>query len=246
MAVPTTKNDLREYCLRKLGKPVIEINISEDQMDDRIDEALQYYRDYHFDGTKKVYLKHVVTANNVADGYIDIAENIVGVVNIFGIGLSTSSNDMFNIRYQIALNDLYTLAGMDLTNYYMTFYNLSLIEELLVGKVPIRYNRHDNKLYIDMDWVKVNVGEYLVAEVYEWMDPETYTDVYNDRWLLRYVTALFKKQWGENLSKFGGIKLPGGVELNGERILAGADQELIALEQEMLNTYSLPNHDLSG
>jgi hypothetical protein len=246
MAAPTTKAELKEYVLRKLGKPTIKINVAEDQLDDRIDDALQYYRDYHFDGTKKVYLKHVVTANNIADGYIDIAENIHGVVNVFDIGLSTSSQDMFNIRYQIALNDLYTLAGIDLTNYYMTFYNLEFIEEILVGKAPLRYNRHDNKLYIDMTWAKVNVGEYIIVEAYEYMDPETYADVFNDRWLLEYATALVKRQWGENLTKFVGVKLPGGVEFNGSGILADAKEEIANLRDEMINTYSLPVHDLTG
>jgi hypothetical protein len=246
MATPTSRDTLKEYCLRNLGKPTIEINVSEDQIDDRIDEALQYYRDYHFDGTKKVFLKHVVTANNISDKYIDIPENIQGVVNVFDIGLSTGSHDMFNIRYQIALNDLYTLAGIDLTHYFMTFYQLEMIEELLVGKAPMRYNRHDNKLYLDMDWNKVQAGEYILVEAYDYMDPEIYTDVYNDRWLLRYTTALIRRQWGHNLTKFGGVRLPGGVELNGADILSEAIREIDELEAEMINSYSPILHDLTG
>ena len=247
MAVPSTRTELKEFCLRKLGKPVIEINIDDDQMEDRIDEALAYYHDYHFDGAEKTFLKHVVTADNKTNNYIDITDgNIIGIVNIFDIGDATSTNNLFNVRYQIALNDLYDLARYDLVPYFMNMMNIRFIEEMLIGKQPLRYNRHINKLHIDMDWGKVAVGNYLVAEVYSKIDPETYSDVYSDRWLLRYTTSLFKVQWGQNLSKFVGMTLPGGIQFNGDQIMQQGVEDKRNLEQEMISSFSLPVTDMIG
>ena len=247
MAVPSTRTELKEFCLRKLGKPVIEINIDDDQMEDRIDEALAYYHDYHFDGAEKTFLKHIVTADNKTNNYIDITDgNIIGIVNIFDIGDATSTNNLFNVRYQIALNDLYDLARYDLVPYYMNMMNIRFIEEMLIGKQPLRYNRHINKLHIDMDWGKVAVGNYLVAEVYSKIDPETYNDVYSDRWLLRYTTSLFKVQWGQNLSKFVGMTLPGGIQFNGDQIMQQGVEDKRNLEQEMISSFSLPVTDMIG
>lgn len=247
MAVPTTRATFREYCLRRLGKPVIEINVDEDQVEDRIDDALRYYWDYHFDGTERGYLKHIVTATDIANKYITVPENIIGVINLFSIAdPSIRSDDLFNIRYQIALNDLYTLTSVSMVPYYMVMEHLALIAEMLVGKQPIRYNRHINRLYIDMDWNSINVGEYLVAEVYNIVDPETYADVWKDRWLMRYTTALIKRQWGSNLTKFSGMQLPGGVQFNGDKIYNDAVEEIDMLEKEMIYTYSLPVQDMVG
>lgn len=247
MAVPSTRTELKEFCLRKLGKPVIEINIDDDQMEDRIDEALAYYHDYHFDGAEKTFLKHIVTADNKTNNYIDITDgNIIGIVNIFDIGDATSTNNLFNVRYQIALNDLYDLARYDLVPYFMNMMNIRFIEEMLIGKQPLRYNRHINKLHIDMDWGKVAVGNYLVAEVYSKIDPETYNDVYSDRWLLRYTTSLFKVQWGQNLSKFVGMTLPGGIQFNGDQIMQQGVEDKRNLEQEMISSFSLPVTDMIG
>jgi len=247
MAVPSTRTELKEFCLRKLGKPVIEINIDDDQMEDRIDEALAYYHDYHFDGAEKTFLKHIVTADNKTNNYIDITDgNIIGIVNIFDIGDATSTNNLFNVRYQIALNDLYDLARYDLVPYFMNMMNIRFIEEMLIGKQPLRYNRHINKLHIDMDWGKVAVGNYLVAEVYSKIDPETYSDVYSDRWLLRYTTSLFKVQWGQNLSKFVGMTLPGGIQFNGDQIMQQGVEDKRNLEQEMISSFSLPVTDMIG
>jgi|TARA_R110000765_G_scaffold112170_3_gene204222 hypothetical protein len=247
MAVPSTRTELKEFCLRKLGKPVIEINIDDDQMEDRIDEALAYYHDYHFDGAEKTFLKHIVTADNKTNNYIDITDgNIIGIVNIFDIGDATSTNNLFNVRYQIALNDLYDLARYDLVPYFMNMMNIRFIEEMLIGKQPLRYNRHINKLHIDMDWGKVAVGNYLIAEVYSKIDPETYNDVYSDRWLLRYTTSLFKVQWGQNLSKFVGMTLPGGIQFNGDQIMQQGVEDKRNLEQEMISSFSLPVTDMIG
>ena len=247
MATPNSKATLKEYCLRKLGKPVIEINIDDDQMDDRIDEAFLYYQDYHFDGVEKTWLKHQVTADDKTNEYITVTDsNTIGIINIFDIGDATSTNNLFNVRYQIALNDLYDLSRYDLVPYFMNFMNIRFIEEMLVGKQPLRYNRHQNRLSIDMDWGKVTVGDYIIAEVYKKLDPDTYTDVYNDRWLQRYVTCLFKIQWGSNLTKFVGMQLPGGVQFNGEQILQQGLDEKQRLEEEMISSYSLPVHDMTG
>ena len=246
MATPTTKAELKEYCLRRLGKPVIEINIDDDQMDDRIDEAILFYQDYHFDGTLKTFLKHQVTETDKTNEYITVGNDYIGIINIFDIGDATSTNNLFNVRYQIALNDLYDLSRYDLVPYFMNFQNIRFIEEMLVGKQPLRYNRHQNRLHIDMDWGKVTADDYIIAEGYQKINPDTYTDVYNDRWLQRYVTCLFKVQWGSNLTKFTGMQLPGGVQFNGEQILQQGLDEKQKLEDEMISSYSLPVHDMTG
>lgn len=247
MAVPTTREEFKEYCLRKLGKPVIEINVDDDQVEDRVDEALRYYWDYHFDGTDKVYYKQQVTEQHKTDKYITLPENIIGAVRVFPIADPiVRSDDLFNIRYQIALNDLYTLTSVSMVPYYMTMEHLALISELLVGQQPIRFNRHKNRIYIDMDWDKVNAGEYLLIEAYEVIDPDTWNQVWSDRWLQNYTTAKIKYQWGSNLTKFTGMNLPGGVQFNGEKILNDAQDELQKMEQEMISSYSLPVSDMIG
>ena len=246
MATPTSKAELKEYCLRRLGKPVIEINIDDDQIDDRIDEAILFYQDYHFDGTLKTFLKHQVTESDKTNEYITVGNDFIGIINIFDIGDATSTNNLFNVRYQIALNDLYDLSRYDLVPFFMNFQNIRFIEEMLVGKQPLRYNRHQNRLHIDMDWGKVTADDYIIAEGYQKINPDTYTDVYNDRWLQRYVTCLFKIQWGSNLTKFTGMQLPGGVQFNGEQILQQGLDEKQRLEDEMISSYSLPVHDMTG
>jgi len=242
----SSREEFKEYCLRKLGKPVLEINVDEDQIEDRIDEALKYYWDYHFDGTEKVYYKHQITATDIANKYIPIPQNIIGAVNIFDVGDYISVNNIFNIRYQIALNDLYTLTYQSMVPYYMAFQQIQLLEQLLVGKQPVRYNRHTNKLYVDMNWEKVNEGNYLIVEAYQIVDPDEYADVWNDRWLQKYATQLIKKQWGTNLTKFIGVQLPGGIQFNGEKIYNDAETEIEKLESEMINSYSLPVVDMIG
>jgi hypothetical protein len=247
MAVPTTRTEFKEYCLRKLGKPVIEINVDDDQVEDRIDESLRYYWDYHFDGTEKLYYKHQVTEQNMTDKYITMPENIIGAVRVFPISdPNVRSDDLFNIRYQIALNDLYSLTSVSMIPYYMVMEQLALISEMLVGQQPIRYSRHKDRLYVDMDWGKINVGEFLLIEAYEVIDPSEYADVWADRWLQNYVTAKIKYQWGSNLTKFTGMQLPGGVQFNGEKIFNDAQQEIEKMEAEMISSYSLPVSDMVG
>lgn len=247
MAVPTSRSTFKEYCLRSLGKPVIEINVDDDQIEDRIDEALKYYWDYHFDGSERIYYRHLVTETDIANKYITMPDNINGVVRIFSIAdPSIRSDDLFNIRYQIALNDLYTLTSVSMVPYFMVMENLALISEMLVGQQPIRYNRHRNQLFVDMDWNTINAGEYLLVEAYQVVDPDTYTDAWGDRWLARYCTALIKRQWGNNLKKFQGMQLPGGVQFNGQQIYEEADAEIKQIEQDMIMNNSLPVMDMVG
>jgi len=247
MAVPNSRAQFKEYCLRKLGKPVIEINVDDDQVEDRVDEALKKYYDFHFDGSDKIYYKHAVTQTDIDNKYITMPENILGVVNLFPISdPSVRSDDIFNIRYQIALNDLYTLTSVSMVPYYMVMEHLALIQELLVGKQPIRYNRHKDRLYIDMDWNNIGIGEFLLVEAYEIVDPDVWTDAWGDNWLQRYCTELIKKQWGSNLTKFTGMQLPGGVQFNGEKIYDDAVAEIAKLEENLISSYSLPVMDMVG
>jgi len=242
----SSRDGFKEYCLRKLGKPVIEINVDDDQVEDRVDEALKYYWDYHFDGTEKIFYKKQITAEDIANKYITLPQNIIGAVNIFDLGNHIGVNNIFNIRYQIALNDLYTLTYQSMVPYYMAFRQIQLMEQLLVGKQPIRYNRNTNKLFVDTDWNNLPVGNYLVVEAYSIVDPADYVDVWNDRWLQRYATELIKKQWGSNLTKFIGMQLPGGVQFNGQKIYDDAHEAIDKLEAEMINSYSLPVVDMIG
>ena len=247
MAVPTTRAEFKEYCLRKLGKPVIEINVDDDQVEDRIDEAIRYYWDYHFDGTEKVYYKHEIDSADIENRYITLPENIIGAVRVFPIGdPSIRSDDMFNIRYQIALNDLYTLTSYSMLPYYMAMQHLSLISEFLVGQQPIRYSRHRNRLYVDTKWENYNIGDFMLIEAYEVLDPATFSDMWADRWLQNYTTAKIKYQWGSNLTKFTGMQLPGGVQFNGDKILDDAEKEIAKMEDEMISSYSLPVADMIG
>jgi len=246
MAVPTSRSEFKEYCLRKLGKPVIEINVDDDQVEDRIDESLRYYWDYHFDGAQKLYYKHQITATDKLNKYIILPENIIGAVRIFPVGQSLNTMNLFNIRYQIALNDLYTLTTQSMVPYVMAMQHIQFLEEILVGQKPIRYNRHKNKLFIDMDWDLAVLNEYIVVEAYEVVDPEIYQDVWGDRWLALYASAQIKYQWGTNLTKFTGMVLPGGVQFNGEKIMDDAKAEIEALEQEMMTSYTLPAYHMVG
>lgn len=247
MAVPTSRAEFKEYCLRKLGKPVLEINVDDDQVDDRVDEALKYYWDYHFDGSERTYYKHQITAADKVNKYITLPENIIGAVSIFSIGdPAVRADDLFNIRYQIALNDLYTLTSVSLVPYYMVMQHLGIIQELLVGKQPIRYQRHMNRLNIDMDWNTLNEGSWIIVEAYSVIDPEDWTDAYGDRWLQNYCTALIKRQWGTNMKKFKNMQLPGGVMMNGQEIYDEADQEIKEMEKDMVLNLSLPAMDMVG
>jgi len=246
MAVPASRAQFKEYCLRKLGKPVIEINVDDEQVEDRIDEALRYYWDYHFDGSNKIYYKHLITQTDKNNKYITMPDNVIGAVSLFPIGQSLSTNNLFNIRYQIALNDLYTLTSVSMVPYYMALTHVQFLEQMLVGQQPIRYNRHINRLYVDMDWNIVSIGDYIIVEAYEVLNPDTFTKAWGDRWLARYAECLIKQQWGSNLKKFGNMQLPGGIVFNGQKVYDEATDERNDLEKEMIYSYSLPATDMIG
>lgn len=246
MALPVSRDQFKEYCLRRLGKPVIDINVDNSQIDDRIEEALQYYQEYHFDGARKVYVSHPITAADKTNRYITLPEEMFSVVNVFDIGDSTSTNNLFNIRYQLSLNDIFDTAHFRMDGYYLVMRHISFLEEILVGKVPIRFNQHTDRVFLDMDWAKVVTGEFIIIEGYERMDPDTWPDIWSDRWLIRYTTALFKKQWGLNLKKYDGMQLPGGITFSGQTIYQEAEEEIGKLEEEMMSSFSLPVADMMG
>ena len=324
MAKPSSREQLKQYALRQLGKPVIEINVDDDQLEDRIDEGLQYFQEYHFDGIERMYHIHQITSSKVGissvsgtfsngeiitgatsnatatvhtsnstfiefknhkdttgianndttssfsssetitgnnsgatatagtvtfgdidNHYVPLSDAITGIVGIFDIqdtgGGQTSSN-MFSFRYQFHLNEMPYLTSTSIVNYKMSMQHLQLLNDIFVGKKPLRFNRHQNRLYIDLDWSgdDIKIGEYIVVEAYRIIDPDTFTDVYNDMFLKRYLTALFKRQWGANLIKYQGVSLPGGITLDGRQLFEDAMTEIREIEEQMQSRYELP------
>lgn len=247
MVKPTTREEMKNYCLRALGHPVINIDVADEQIEDRIDEALRYYWDYHFDGSHLSFYKHAITDEDKVNKYITLPENIIGAVRIFPLGFySSSTNNMFNVQYQIALNDLYSLTSYNVVPFYMTMQHLNVLQEVLVGEKPIRYNRHRNILHIDMNWNVIDTGQYLIVEAYEVLDPNVYQDAWADRWLLKYATALIKRQWGNNMRKFKNMQLPGGITISGQEILDEAKEEIAEMEEDMLTSSVLPGNIMIG
>ena len=251
MATITSRTAFKDYCLRRLGFPVIEINVDDDQVEDRIDDALQYWQDYHFDGLQKVYYVKHVDQTDVDNKYLDFSNTldsannrlqITGVTRIFPLYDSQATITMFDLRYQLRLNELYDFTSASYIKYTMTLQHLRMLEQLFTGEVPIRYQRHMERLYIDWAWgqSEAPVGTVVVAECYATIDPDVYTAAWNDRWLKEYATALIKRSWGNNLKKFNGIQLPGGVTLNGDKIYQEADNEINALHAEIGDKYGAP------
>jgi hypothetical protein len=237
----SSRQGLIDYCLRELGAPVIEINVDDDQIEDRIDEAFAFYREFHYDAVELVYLKAEVTANVLAQQYFEINDAIIGINKVFPFSNKSNGMTLFDVRYQMLINDLYSIMSTDIVYYTMVKSELELINQLLVGQKPIRFNKHTNRLYIDMDWIRdVNLGDFLIVEAYKLLDAETYTDVYNDRMLKKLATAYIKRQWGTNLKKFSGVLLPGGVMLNGDSIYQEAMEEIKDVEQELQDRFELP------
>ena len=265
MANPATREQLKQYALRTLGKPVIEINVDDDQAEDRIDEALQYFAQYHYDGVERTYLKYKVTQADVdrikspsgdtassvtknsvttawseQNNFIVVPEAVLAVKRIFPLS-NRGNQNLFDIRYQLRLNYLYDFSSTSIIHYDMVLRHLDFLDHILVGEKPIRFNQYNNKLFVDMDWKNdISVGEYLVIECFRKLDPETMTDVYNDIYLKRYTTALIKRQWGANLSKFNGVAMLGGVTLNGQQIFSEAQEDIRKLEEEIRGTYETP------
>jgi len=264
MAVPTSKSTFASYCKRALGFGVIDINVSDDQVDDRVDEALQYFAQYHYDGVEKMYLKYQITETDITraranttttsadtvdsditgsfkegNNFIPMPSAVVSVTNIFDFS-NAQTNSMFGIRYQLRLNDLYDFSSTSIIHYQMTMQQLDLLEHVLVGEVPIRFNQHQNRLYLDMDWEQMTADEHLIIECYRKIDPATFTDIFDDIYLKRYATALIKKQWGANLSKFNGVATLGGVTMNGEQIYSQAIEEIQRLEEQIQLSFETP------
>lgn len=252
MATITSRDDFVQYCLRRLGAPVIQINVDDEQIQDRIDDALQYWQDYHFDGLQKVYWVHYITQTDINNQYLDATQaidgngnsvEIAGVSRIFPISDSQATINMFDLRYQLRLNELYDFTSASYINYTLTQQHLRSLEIMFTGEVPIRFQRHMQRLYIDWAWTngyEINVGDVVVAESYALINPDTYNLVWNDRWLKEYATCLIKRTWGENLKKFDNIQLPGGVTLNGQKIWEEAVGEIERLEKEMEMNYGSP------
>jgi hypothetical protein len=247
MAQPATRADFISWCLRKLGSPVLDINVDPTQIDDRVDESLSYYWDYHFDGAEKMYFKHQITAADVSTSSITIPENIIGVVNIFPLANSIAmGTGIFNVQDQFVMNNIQDFTSYNILGYWQAMEYLQFMEKQLVGMQHIRYNRHVNQLYIDASKDRLVEGQYIIAECYQIVDPNIYASVWSDRWLQNYTTAKIKYQWGTNLTKFSELQLPGGVKFNGEKILNDAALEIEALEKRMMEDYSLPVTDLYG
>ena len=305
MAIPNTRANLKEYCLRSLGKPVIDINVDEDQVEDRIDEALQYFAQYHTDGVERMYLKYKVTADDITrltnnkkfnadekgtvaenielesgtntqeegkgdliaesgsailtedstivrtayeetQNYLIVPDSVISVINVFPLSDRANLN-MFDVRYQLRLNDLYDFSSTSIVHYEMTMRHLDFLDHILVGEKPLRFNQLSNRLYIDMDWNEdIDADEFLIIECYRKLDPTSHSNIFDDIFLKRYTTALIKRQWGQNLSKFSGTAMLGGVTLNGPELFSTAIQEQRQLEDEIRSNYEEPPHIMQG
>jgi hypothetical protein len=268
MAKPASRQQLIDYCLRQLGAPVINIAIADEQLDDLIDDALQLFQERHFDGVMQTYLKYQIRQEDIdrskgpvgiattsIDGYnfsetanyIKIPPHVIGVNKIFNFSMgSTLSSGLFNIKYQLFLNDLYYWGSMELLSYTMVQRYLEDINWILNPEKVVRFNKRGDKLYIDMNWSDVEVGNYIVIDCYRAMDPSESDKVWNDSFLKRYATAIIKRQWGQNLIKYQGMKLPGGVEFNGRQIYDDAQREIVHIEERMTYDYEMPPFDLIG
>ena len=275
MAKPSTRQQLIDYCLRRLGAPVLEINVDDDQIDDLVDDALQYFNERHFDGVERMYLKYQITQDDIDRGrakstngvgivtttgtsgigtfnfyetsnYIQVPDSVIGIEKVFKFDTSSISGGMFSIKYQLFLNDLYYFNSVELLQYAMVKSYLEDIDFLLTTDKQIRFNKRQNRMYLDIDWGSQSVGNFLVIDCYRILDPNSFTKVYNDSFLKQYLTSLIKKQWGQNLIKFRGVKLPGGIELNGREFYDDAQRELDDLKQRMASEYELPPYDFIG
>jgi len=281
MAQPASRSDLINYCKRQLGAPVLEINVADEQIDDLIDDALQYFQERHFDGVVQTYLKYKITqgdidrgrtrgdnktvgivtttADSTIDGstvtfsfeensnYLQVPPQVIGINKIFRYdGSQTVTNNMFSVKYQMFLNDMYYFSSTEILTYAMTKRYLEDMDFALNTEKQIRFNQRQDRLYLDVDWGDVTKDDYLIIDCYRLLDPDTFTRVWNDSFLKRYVTQLIKRQWGQNLLKFQGVKLPGGIELNGRQIYDDAQKELDVIREIMSNTYELPPLDMIG
>ena len=281
MAQPTSRSELINYCKRKLGAPVLEINVADEQIEDCVDDAIQLFQERHFDGVSQMYLKYQITQDDIDRGrapgngktagittttaeativgaattfsykensnYLQIPPSVIGVNKIFHFdGTNTVTNNMFSVKYQLFMNDIYYFGSTEILTYAMVKTYLEDIDFLLTTQKQIRFNQRMDRLYLDIDWGSVSVDDYIIIDCFRVLNPNDFTRVYNDPFLKKYLTALIKKQWGQNLIKFQGVKLPGGVELNGRQIYDDAEKELESIMEKMSNTYELPPLDMIG
>jgi len=281
MAQPASRSQLKDYCLRQLGAPVLEINVADEQIDDIIDDAIQYFHERHFDGVLRTYLKYQVTQDDIDRGkgpgesgvlgittttatstidgasmqfdweensnYLQVPPAVIGVEKVFHFdGSQSMSNGMFSIKYQLFLNDIYFWGAMEMLTYNMTRTYLSDLEFALTTQKQFRFNQRMDRLYLDVSWSELTAGDYIVIDCFRTLDPNDYVRVWNDSFLKKYTTALLKRQWGQNLIKFTGVKLPGGVELDGRAIYEDAMKDLEIIREMMSNTYELPPLDMIG
>ena len=276
-----TRDDLKAYCLRRLGAPVLEINVSHEQIEDLIDDGIQLYQERHFDGVERMYLKYKITQDDIDRGtgkntdgvgivtttasspvvsglgtvtsnwyetsnFLEVPDSVLGIEKIFKFDTSSISGGMFSIKYQLFLNDLYYFNSVNLLQYAMTKSYLEDIDHLLTTDKQVRFNKRQNRLYLDIDWGAQDKDQYIILDCYRVLDPSTFTNIFNDSFLKRYCTALIKKQWGQNLIKFRGVKLPGGIEFNGREIYQDGVEEVNAIRDQMSSTYELPPLDMIG
>ena len=280
MAKPSTKQELVDYCKRRLGAPVLEINVDDDQIDDLVDDTFQYFNERHFDGVERMYLKYKITQADIDRGkatgttgvgivtttalgvnsgigsitsnwyessnYLQVPDSVLGVEKVFKFDTSSISGGMFSIKYQLFLNDLYYFNSVELMQYAMTKTYLEDIDFLLTPEKQMRFNKRQDRLYIDMDWSESAVDEWIILDCYRALDPESFTQGYNDSFVKKYLTALIKRQWGQNLIKFKGTKLPGGIELNGREIYDDAIKDLEDIKERMSTEYEVPPLDFIG
>jgi hypothetical protein len=276
MAQPSSRQGLIDYCKRQLGAPVLQINIADEQVDDIIDTAIQYYQEYHYDGIEKMYLKHQFTEEDVIrftetdeitstddpDGsvwenrknFIEVPDHVIGIEKVFGVTSNLSSNEMWGLSNQYFLLDIfsfssgYTFGNFDMSYYYMIkqyFETLDMVVNV-GGLVQYRFNKRQDRLYLDIDKQRIKEGRYLVIECYRALDPAEWNQIWNDSFIKRYVTALMKRQWGQNLIKYNNVQLPGGITLNGRQIWEDGDAEVKDLESKIFSYYSLPPLDMIG
>ena len=285
MATPSSRSELADYCKRQLGAPVLEINIADEQVEDIMDDAIQFFQERHFDGVSQTFLKYKITQNDIDRGrsnmrgqsgdkttgittetvsttiagisttftfyensnYLEVPPEIIGVTKIFHYdGANTITNNMFSVKYQLFLNDIYFWGATEMLTYAMTKTYLEDINFLLTTQKQIRFNQRMDRLYLDIDWDGVTVGDYFVIDCFRALNPADYAQVYNDSFLKKYTVALMKRQWGQNLLKFQGVKLPGGVELNGRQIYDDAQKDLEIIREQMYNMYEMPPLDMIG
>ena len=280
MAQPSTRQELIDYCKRKLGAPVLEINVADEQIEDLVDDAVQFFQERHFDGVAQTYLKYQITQDDIDRGravgssgvgiastsattniegtnttfnyyetsnYLQVPNHIIGVNKIYQFeGSNSLSSGMFSIKYQLFLNDIYYWGSTELLTYSMVKSYLEDINFLLTTQKQIRFNKREDRLYLDIDWSSLRVGEYLIIDCYRALDPSSYSQVWNDSFLKLYLTSLIKRQWGQNLIKFQGVKLAGGVEFNGRQIYEDGQKEIDDIMEKMSSTYELPPLDMIG